>query len=467
MLLLFPPRHFADFQLDQFNENNPASGDTGYLHNVTYGTWQSLKAADSKAVWMLQGWLFYSNSAFWTNDRIQAFLGGVEVDSDMLILDLFSESQPQWQRTNSYYGKPWIWNELHDYGGNMGIYGQVENVTVNSIAALNNKTSTMVGMGLTMEGQEGNEIVYDLLLDQAWQASPINTSAYFHNWVTARYAGSCSKPQGLYKSWETLRTTAYNNTNLTSNAVVKSIFELTPSTTGLLNRTGHHPTTIEYAYSSVVSAWSSLYNASRAEPSLWDNPAYRYDLVDMTRQVMGNAFIPMYQSLVSAYQRSNTTNSTTAIITTGKNLTAFLNDLDAVLLTNKYFSLYPWIASARAWANDTASNSTTAAYLEYTARNQITLWGPDGEISDYASKSWGGLVSSYYIPRWTMFVDYLAATPVTKYNTTAFVAQLLKFEESWQTQTWGQQLTETYGTKGELAEVLGYVVNAWPQVFTV
>lgn len=103
---------------------------------------------------MLQGWLFYSSATFWTNDRVEAYLGGVD-NSDMLILDLFSESQPQWQRLNSYFGKPWIWCELHGYGANMGLYGQVENVTINPIAALTNTTSTMVGMGLTMEGQEG------------------------------------------------------------------------------------------------------------------------------------------------------------------------------------------------------------------------------------------------------------------------------------------------------------------------
>lgn len=101
------------YTLDQFNENDPTSGDLTYLRNVTYYTWQSLKAADPDAIWMMQGWLFYSNSVFWTNERIEAFLSGVETNSDMLILDLFSESQPQWQRTNSYYGKPWIWCELH------------------------------------------------------------------------------------------------------------------------------------------------------------------------------------------------------------------------------------------------------------------------------------------------------------------------------------------------------------------
>lgn len=137
------------YTLDQYNENDPYSGNLHYLRNVTKNTIAALKAADPDAIWMLQGWLFYSSIDFWTNERVEAYLGGV-ADSDMLILDLFSESEPQWQRTNNYYGKPWIWCQLHDYGGNMGLYGQVENVTYNPVEALGNKSSTMVGMGLTM-----------------------------------------------------------------------------------------------------------------------------------------------------------------------------------------------------------------------------------------------------------------------------------------------------------------------------
>ena len=149
------------YTLDQFNENDPVSADLDALKQLSSTVWQSLKDADSNAIWMLQGWLFFSNSDFWTNERVEAFLGGVTRDTDMLILDLFSETQPQWQRLDSYYGKPWIWCQLHDYGGNQGLYGQVMNVTVNPIKALAN-SSSLVGFGLTMEGQEGNEIMYDL-----------------------------------------------------------------------------------------------------------------------------------------------------------------------------------------------------------------------------------------------------------------------------------------------------------------
>ena len=51
------------YTLDQYNENDPYSGDLDYLRNVTENTIQALKGADPDAVWMLQGWLFYRFAA--------------------------------------------------------------------------------------------------------------------------------------------------------------------------------------------------------------------------------------------------------------------------------------------------------------------------------------------------------------------------------------------------------------------
>ncbi|TKA82717.1 hypothetical protein B0A55_01289 [Friedmanniomyces simplex] len=471
------------YTLDQYNENNPYSGDLGYLRNVTSNTIASLKAADPNAIWMLQGWLFYSSATFWTNDRIEAYLGGVE-NSDMIILDLFSESQPQWQRTNSYYGKPWIWCELHDYGGNQGLYGQVENVTINPIEALANATSTMVGMGLTMEGQEGNEIMYDILLDQAWSSTPLNTATYFHDWVTARYHGPATLPAGLYSAWDSMRKTVYNNTQISiANAVTKSIFELAPNTTGLLNRTGHHPTTIQYDPAVLVQAWKSFYGAAAQEPSLWDNPAYTFDLTDITRQVMANAFYPLYTTFVTAANSSlNATYSPTQATKTGQQLLTLLSDLDALLTASghpEHFNLAYWIAQARAWvspSNTPATSNTssssiitqTADFYEYNARNQITLWGPTGEISDYASKPWAGLISSYYLPRWSMFVEYtLNSSTAANGGNAALSSSLLAFEEGWQTGIWGEAAGESYAmaSGNELQRVVARVVGDWPGVF--
>lgn len=422
---------------------------------------------------------YTSSESFWTNERVEAYLSGVDNES-MLILDLFSESQPQWQRTNSYYGKPWIWCELHDYGGNMGLYGQVENITINPIEAYNNVSSTMVGMGLTMEGQEGNEIVYDLLLDQAWRPRAIDTDAYFHEWVTTRYYGAACLPAGLYSAWNVLRQTVYNNTDLSrATGVTKSIFELMPNTTGLLNRTGHHPTTIMYDPAVLVNAWKDFYNSASEEPSLWDNTAYIFDLTDLTRQVLANAFYPLYTTFVAAANISlNGTYSLSTAHSAGKSMISLLQDLDAVLAAsgNPSFNFANWVATARAWATPATDNisvssnatSTIADFYEYTARNQLTLWGPTGQISDYASKQWAGLIGSYYVPRWERFVNFTLNSSTTKTGiNSALAASLTEFEQNWQLERWGKQEDESSAISSQkgLQRVLAGVVMKWSGVF--
>lgn len=84
------------YTLDQYNENNPFSGDVDYLRNVSSNTFSSLRAADPEAVWLMQGWLFFEMSQFWTLDRITAYLEGVPGNDGMIILDLYSEAEAQW-----------------------------------------------------------------------------------------------------------------------------------------------------------------------------------------------------------------------------------------------------------------------------------------------------------------------------------------------------------------------------------
>ncbi|KAF8527823.1 tim-barrel domain-containing protein, partial [Hysterangium stoloniferum] len=123
------------------------------------------------------------------------------------------------QRTSSYFGRPWVWCALHDYGGNQGFEGYLKNVTVAPIEALNSPNSSMSGFGLTMEGQEGNEIIYDIFLDQAWSSSPLNISSYVSSWVGCRYHIS-KLPVTVQRAWSILSNTVYNNTDPNTQATV-------------------------------------------------------------------------------------------------------------------------------------------------------------------------------------------------------------------------------------------------------
>jgi alpha-N-acetylglucosaminidase len=63
-----------------------------------------------------------------------------------------------------------------------------------------------------------------------------------------------------------------------------------------------------------------------------------------------------------------------------------LTDLERILATNEAFLLGRWVQSAK----DAAADSNEELQFEQNAKNQITLWGPRGEILDYATKQWSG-----------------------------------------------------------------------------
>ncbi|KAG1734578.1 glycoside hydrolase family 89 protein [Suillus lakei] len=408
------------YTLDQYNENDPYSSDPTYLQNVTSATFASLRAADPEAIWLMQGWLFFSDETFWTAERVQAYLGGVPGNDSMIILDLYSEAQPQWERLSSYYGKQWVWCELHDYGGSMGFEGNFANVTAEPLRALTSPGSSMVGMGLTPEGMEGNEIIYDVLLDQAWSPTAINRTSYVSSWVSRRYYVS-DLPSSAVNAWQILGATVYSNRDSSSQATVKSILELAPALTGLM-----------------------LIQAGHESKSLLNIPEFKYDLVDVTRQLLANRFITLYETLVATYT-SNSSSSAT-IAAAGQPLLQLLRDLDGLLLTDDHFLLANWIGAANSLSY---GNASYAAFLEHNAWNQITLWGPTGEINDYASKQWGGLVGGYYMSRWESFVDYLVGTKASgdAYNATAIANAMLVIGEQWDVQKW--DLTMSWGTVGD------------------
>ena len=201
-------------------------------------------------------------------------------------------------------------------------------------------------------------------MQQAWQNTSIDSAQYVVDWIERRYGAPNTTPQ-ILQAWDLLRTSVYSNNYSTGvQSVVKSIFELQPNVTGLTGRTGHHGTALFYDPAQVVLAWEFLFNATISNPQLLDIPTFHNDMVDVTRQVFSNAFITLYDTLVSTWQSQNVT----GVQVHGVTLINFLIDLDSILATDENFILGKWIADARRWAK---ANTTDASFLEYNARNQV------------------------------------------------------------------------------------------------
>jgi len=115
------------YSSDTFNENKPPSNDSTFLSQMSNQVYQAMAAGDPQAKWIMQGWLFHFQSSFWKPTQIKALLNAVPNDK-MIILDLWSENNPVWNKTEAYYGKPWIWCMLHNFGGNISMYGRMDEV---------------------------------------------------------------------------------------------------------------------------------------------------------------------------------------------------------------------------------------------------------------------------------------------------------------------------------------------------
>lgn len=219
------------------------------------------------------------------------------------------------------------------------------------------------------------------------------------------------------------------------------------------------PTAVPYnTNTTIVPALQLLWQAREADPTLDNVPEFTFDLVMLSRQLLANRFIDLYTNLVSVYD--DTTSSSDAVSAAGQSLLDLLADLDALLYTNENYLLSTWIADATQWAH---GNASYAELLEYSARNQITLWGPTGEISDYAGKQWAGLVGEYYAARWELFVSTLVSTKASgqAYNQTDVTAALLRLGQAFDLKTWGTDPGETWGTKGNTFDVVNNIINHW------
>lgn len=97
-------------------------------------------------------------------------------------------------------------------------------------------------------------------------------------------------------------------------------------------------------------------------------------------------------------------------------------------------------------AKDLATNDEEEILYEYNARNQITLWGPLGEIRDYANKQWSGIVVDYFKPRWAIFLNELETSLTTgkRVNMTKINEQI--FENVEKAFTFSRKIYSTKAT---------------------
>lgn len=216
----------------------------------------------------------------------------------LVVLDLFAEVKPIWITSEQFYGVPYIWCMLHNFAGNVEMYGILDSIASGPVDARKSENSTMVGVGMSMEGIEQNPVVYDLMSEMAFQHNKVDVESWIHLYSKRRYGQSVPLIQD---AWNILHHTVYNCTDGAydkNRDIIVSIPDVDPSLISVLHERYNHQgksvsrrAAIEeitdsfdqphlwYSTSEVIHALE-LFISSGDELS--ERNSYRYDLVDLS-----------------------------------------------------------------------------------------------------------------------------------------------------------------------------------------
>ena len=207
------------YSCDTFNENRPrapaSDGGLAFLTESSQAVLRAMLDADGQAVWLMQGWLFMNDARFWQRPQLEAYLKGLPHER-LLLLDLFSEVFPVWNRADLARPTPiekrrWVWNMLHSFGGNSGMYARMHVVASDPIAA-KNESHTMEGVGITTEGIEQNPAVYELMAEMRWHHSAVAVTQWLSAWAERRLGPGASgqRVRLAQEAWREIGETVYS-----------------------------------------------------------------------------------------------------------------------------------------------------------------------------------------------------------------------------------------------------------------
>lgn len=380
------------YSMDPFHEGGNTSGVD--LEAAGKAIWKAMKQANPRAAWVVQAW--------GANPRPQMIRNLPA--GDMVVLDLFSESRPQWgDPASSWYRKEgfeqhdWLFCMLLNYGGNVGLHGKMAHLIEEFYKAKDSSFGkTLKGVGMTMEGIENNPVMYELLCELPWREQRFSKDEWLERYLKARYGKSDSQ---VSQAWMLLSNTIYNcPAASTQQGTHESILCARPSWK---------------AYQ--VSSWSEMsdyYDPAdviRAAGMMVDaaerfrgNNNFEYDLVDIVRQAVAEKGRLMYRVLVDAYKAGD---RELFKLSSDRFLRLILMQ-DRLLATRPEFKVGRWLESAR----NLGSTEEEKDWYEWNARVQITTWGnrvaaDDGGLHDYAHREWNGLLRDFYYLRWKTWLD--------------------------------------------------------------
>ncbi|MER7979609.1 MULTISPECIES: alpha-N-acetylglucosaminidase [unclassified Streptomyces] len=352
---------------------------------------KALRVAHPGAVWNILGWQ--------TNPR-REIVDAVD-KSKMLIVDGLSDRFPEVvDRETDWDSTPYAFGSIWNFGGHTTMGANTADWPDLYDKWRTKDGSALHGIALMPEAADNNPAAFALFSDLAWTESPLSLNTWFEEWSIQRYGAS---DQHAAAAWDILRRTAYGTTRKDSwSEAHDGLFAARPSLKAT-KAASWSPKALRYDPIEFAKALPELLAVSG---NLRRSSAYRYDLLDVTRQVISHRSRILLPQIRAAYEEGDRT-------AFGR-LTAewfrWMQLLEETVATDARHLLGRWIADARNWGADPREQEQ----LAHDAVSVLTVWGDrpaadKGKLHDYANREWAGLIGGLYTLRWKTYFDDLDA----------------------------------------------------------
>ncbi|OEV04858.1 alpha-N-acetylglucosaminidase [Streptomyces oceani] len=356
----------------------------------------ALRTARPDAVWAMLGW---------QNNPRTDILDAVDRNR-VFIVDGLSDRFPDvTDREADWGGTPYAFGSIWNFGGHTAMGANTPDWAELYEKWRTRSGSALDGIALMPEGADNNPAALALFSDLAWSDGRVDLAEWFAEWPAYRYGtGPSGRPDPrAVTAWDVLRRTAYGTTRSDSwSEPHDGLFGARPSLTAK-SAASWSPERLRHDPEEFARALPALLAVA---PALRSGSGYRYDLLDVTRQVLSHRSRQLLPRIRAAYGEKD--QARFAELT--DEWFRWMELLEKAVATDPGHLLGRWTAEARAWGATREERDR----LAYDAESLLTVWGPrkaadEGGLRDYANREWSGLLSGLYALRWRTYFDELSA----------------------------------------------------------
>lgn len=337
----------------------------------------ALQRAHPGAIWVMLGW--------WHNP-LRVVLSSLDI-RNILIVDGMSDIS-RVDPDQEFGGAPYAFGSIWNFGGGTYMRGRLAAWVSKFHSWCAREHSKLSGIAVLPESNNTNPAGFSLMTELAWKSGPVDFAKWLGEFAVYRYG--VRDPQAI-RAWQGLGETVFS---LEAPPLGPVCLERSDPFTSApdVNKSIPclHPTRYDPRFDEV------LVDLLQVAPSVRDTSAYRYDLMDVARQVLANHAHDLHAELRASYKLGLLSEFAAA----SERWLSWIQLMDELLATNEQTLLGRYVENASNWGNDIEEKAAS----RYDALSIITIWAAKPGLGDYANRAWAGLTGGYYYDRWSIYL---------------------------------------------------------------